>query len=78
MTANGHRASTVISPAQGRGSGGGGARWTLQPSIIPQMELRTLRLQVTRKAEGVTVPVNSPAQKNSRNRTGEYNGYHIT
>lgn len=47
----------------GLGIGGGGARWTLQPSVIPQMEMTMLRLQETRRAEGVTVPRNFPAQK---------------
>nr|WP_321353912.1 alpha-L-rhamnosidase N-terminal domain-containing protein [uncultured Draconibacterium sp.] len=37
--------------------------WTLQPSIIPQMEMTYQRLVSTRKAEGVKVPKNFPAEK---------------
>ncbi len=37
--------------------------WTLIPSIIPQMELTFRRLATTRRAEGVSVPANFPAQK---------------
>ena len=37
--------------------------WTLQPSIIPQMELTPRRLVTTRRVEGVTVPKNFPAEK---------------
>jgi len=43
----------------------GGPRWTLQASVLPQMELTMLRLAETRRAEGVTVPGNFPAQKAS-------------
>lgn len=39
------------------------AGWQLTPSILPQMELKTERLQETRKAEGVTVPENFPAEQ---------------
>ncbi len=49
------------------GFGGGGTRWTLQPSIIPHMERSMRRLQETRRAEGVSVPRNFPAQKESVN-----------
>ncbi|WP_346857673.1 alpha-L-rhamnosidase N-terminal domain-containing protein [uncultured Draconibacterium sp.] len=37
--------------------------WTLTPSIIPQMEMTYQRLVATRKAEGVSVPKNFPAEK---------------
>ncbi len=37
--------------------------WTLQPSIIPQMELTYRRLATTRKAEGISVPAKFPAEK---------------
>ena len=37
--------------------------WTLQASVIPQMEMTYQRLVTTRKAEGVSVPANFPAEK---------------
>lgn len=39
--------------------------WTLQPSVIPPMELTYQRLLQTRKAEGVRVPSSFPAEKTS-------------
>jgi alpha-L-rhamnosidase len=37
--------------------------WTLQSSIIPQMEMTVQRLVSTRRAEGVSVPNSFPAEK---------------
>lgn len=37
--------------------------WKLIPSILPQMEMTYQRLVTTRKAEGVSVPANFPAEK---------------
>ncbi len=37
--------------------------WTTVPSILPQRELKYQRLASTRKAEGVSVPKNFPAEK---------------
>lgn len=37
--------------------------WTTVPSILPQRELKYQRLTTTRKAEGVSVPKNFPAEK---------------
>ncbi|WP_340113243.1 alpha-L-rhamnosidase N-terminal domain-containing protein [Maribellus mangrovi] len=37
--------------------------WTLQPSVIPQMEMTYQRLVSTRRTEGVTVPEKFPAEK---------------
>jgi hypothetical protein len=37
--------------------------WTLQPSIIPPMEMKIQRLAQTRKSEGVSVPSSFPAER---------------
>lgn len=37
--------------------------WMLVPSRIPQMEMRVQRMSATRKAEGVMVPANFPAER---------------
>lgn len=37
--------------------------WTMQPSIIPPMEMTKQRFVTTRKAEGISVPKSFPAEK---------------
>ncbi len=59
------QAAPLFEVQQGRFGGGRRSRgeWTLQESIIPQMERTMLRLKETRRAEGVTIPANFPTQK---------------
>jgi len=61
---SGWKAAKAVFERSTRGMGfntAGG--WTLQPSVIPQMEMTYQRLVSTRKAEGVSVPKNFPAEK---------------
>ncbi|WP_422354909.1 alpha-L-rhamnosidase C-terminal domain-containing protein [Roseivirga pacifica] len=56
------RAMGAGSPKEASVNGRG---WMLVPSPIPHMEMTGERLQATRKATGVDVPSNFPAQKSS-------------
>jgi alpha-L-rhamnosidase len=48
-----------------KGIFGFGVGWMLVPRSIPQMELRTQRLQTLRKADGLQLPPDFPLQKKS-------------
>lgn len=42
---------------------GGGNRWNLVPSILPQLEMTPQRLLLMKKAEGISVPSDFPGEK---------------
>lgn len=52
-----------ISPGLPKGVFGFGVGWMLVPRSIPQMELKTQRLQAVRKVEGLQLPVDVPRQQ---------------
>jgi alpha-L-rhamnosidase len=53
----------VIAPGVPKSAAVNSIGWMLVPSPLPQMEMTTLRLSSTRKADGVQVPANFPATK---------------
>lgn len=56
------KAAVEFDNAAGRNSSDAHSRWMMEPSSIPQMEQTPERLARVRKAEGVTVPGEFPAQ----------------
>jgi len=57
------QAETIFANTSNRFFGGGRNRWTLVPSVLPQMEMTPQRLVSVRRVEGTSVPSVFPAER---------------